>query len=366
MTHPESEFLKGLDARDTTLALLEMGYWPIPIYGEDAGLDAYERPLSGRPIGLGWGRARHTPADLSETFRRNPSAGAALGIGIGRAPGGRCLVDFEVDDDPAGPALGDDSRDRFLGEPLDVRSTLAVQSRRGIRSLFSIDSRTWLAIVDGALKSVVHPADHPGLEIRLGGLDPAPEGLARLPKQVCSTVAPTVRAGFRRYWIGGDQITPLPQPAIDRLLAMADAARKAKMTAAEAALAAFDESIFEDDPAKKDDFEAWRLAKVAKYVLALPASIEGCRGSDALFRAACVITARGIVDRPTALLLLQLYNLRKASPTWSAAELEHKLDDALATVTADPAGFAPLAKLRDWWPGGKKKGRKARKEEEAA
>lgn len=179
------------EAHEAALKLLGGGLWPIPLYPVGAKLK--DKEASGKePMGKGWGLERPTAASLRSAYLKRRNAG--LGILLGPLGG---VIDAEID----GPE-GADSLRKLLGcEPPD---TLAWSSRRGIHRLFRWDARIAAAAHE---KGIIKRPDLPGLEIRIGAPD----------KQLQSACPPTATDGFRREWIGGPEVAPLPGHALDFL-----------------------------------------------------------------------------------------------------------------------------------------------------
>jgi hypothetical protein len=74
--------------------------------------------------------------------------------------------------------------------------------------------------------------------------------------------------------------------------------------------------------------------RARKYLAAMPAAVEGQRGHNATFAAACALVRFGITQGDAWALLCE-YNAR-CSPPWSEGELRHKLTSAFATAHPDP------------------------------
>jgi hypothetical protein len=194
---PGHQDVHGTSACDVALALLEQGLWPIALHPPGVGIPSRSGPkiTTGKePIGRDWGRRRPTAADLIATYRAQPRAGVRIRLGLA---GG--VIDVEVDG-PEGVA----SLEALIGP---VPATLGWSSRRGPHHLFQYDAR-FLALK----KSVLKLPAFPGLEIRLGANG----------AQLQSACPPTIGTdGNPRRWNGHGRIARLPEPAIERLLALA-------------------------------------------------------------------------------------------------------------------------------------------------
>jgi hypothetical protein len=179
---------------------LEAGLWPIPT-----------RPGDKRPIGNGWGSKRNTADILDRRYREIPTAGVGLCLGPCRGPGGRWLVDLEIDG-PKGMA----SLSAFLGgEPVD---TLGWSSNRGPHVLVSVDGDRLLKALatagakegKGHQSGVYHLDGLPDLEIRVGGF----KADGNTVKQIQSVCPPTLGADRKpREWNDCWTIALLPEAA---------------------------------------------------------------------------------------------------------------------------------------------------------
>lgn len=67
------------------------------------------------------------------------------------------------------------------------------------------------------------------------------------------------------------------------------------------------------------------------YIAKLPKAIEGSRGHDATFKAACALCRGFALDEKTALLLLEQWNETHCEPPWSEHELKHKIHSAMSS-----------------------------------
>ena len=77
--------------------------------------------------------------------------------------------------------------------------------------------------------------------------------------------------------------------------------------------------------------------RASRYVAALPASISGSRGHDALFRVACVLVNGFDLSDAGAWPTLLEYNTR-CLPPWNERELRHKLVEARKVAHREHAG----------------------------
>jgi hypothetical protein len=81
------------------------------------------------------------------------------------------------------------------------------------------------------------------------------------------------------------------------------------------------------EPAAPPREDTPRLEDCIAALAALPDSIEGQRGHDAMFRAACEIRRWGLEDAE-AWKAIHWFNKHKCEPPWSIAELKHKWKSA--------------------------------------
>jgi hypothetical protein len=189
----------------TALELLAVGLWPIPITSPD---DPRAGSPGKQPIGLEWGRNRHTRETLRTAWRTHPKAG--VGLKLGKEAG---VIDVEVDD----PAVGEETLvDLFGGEVVETRGWT---STRGEHRLFRWDDR--LARYGKPIIKL------PGVEVRVGALEV--DG-----KQFQSVCPPSAdAAGVPRRWNEFHAVAPLPDSffaALDRLASDAERARPAPAT----------------------------------------------------------------------------------------------------------------------------------------
>ena len=189
------------------LRLLARGDRPIPLHPAGAVIgrnrDGTPRIATGKePIGEAWGLIDHTPDSLREIYANRPDAGLGLLLGL---DGG--VVDLEIDDAAAAvPVLA-----RIFG-PAGPPDTARWRSTRGWHYLFAIDPEIAARLrslgITGSIKD--HPA-YPGVELRLGTLDPAH------PRQEQSACPPTpLPDGTPRRREGGHAL-PFPGALLDDL-----------------------------------------------------------------------------------------------------------------------------------------------------
>jgi hypothetical protein len=187
----------------TVNALVITGLWIIPLHPDDKS-----------PIGNEWGLVRKGIKEIDRLLSQYEGAGLGICLGPNRGPGGRWLIDLEID----GPE-GMDSLVRLLGGK--VTRTMAWSSRRGNHHLFvadDVDAKRLLELlsvckaVEGKGPGKIgayHLDSLPGLEIRCGGYKK--DGVV---KQVQSVIPPTTTDGVARKWIAGPYvIAPLPDAA---------------------------------------------------------------------------------------------------------------------------------------------------------
>jgi hypothetical protein len=178
---------------DGALALLDLGLWPIPIHAPGSEIATRGGPkvaVGKEPIGLEWGKHRHTPESLRDFFRRYPEAG--VGIKLGRDGG---VIDVEVED----RATGLDSFARLMGG--EVVETRGWDSSRGPHALFRFDDR----LVRYGKRVLKNIPGLPGIEVRIGAL-------ASDEKQFQSVCPPSpTTEGWPRRWNGVDRIAELPE-----------------------------------------------------------------------------------------------------------------------------------------------------------
>jgi hypothetical protein len=277
-------------ALQTALALLDAGLWPIPILAL-AEVDE-DAPSRGKvPVGRAWGLRRHTAESLRAVYAERPDRG--VGILLGKRGG---VIDLDVDD----PKTAEDVlADLFGGE---VIATSQWTSTRGMHYLFRFDDR--LARYGRTVIKV------DGLDIRIG--DPTGGGA-----QFQSVCPPSPdRFGIPRRWAGADTIADLPDSFfayLDRILV--DEKPRARPDTV---------PIYLDDRT---------LRRARAYVMSprFPDSIEGQRGHDKIFNAACRLVDGFGLSYAQAMPILQEYNATKANPPESERQLDHKLRDALKT-----------------------------------
>jgi hypothetical protein len=215
----------------TGLALLDEGYWVIPIrakgepirrknprFAKDPEAPEFlEKPAEGKePVGQNWGGERWTKDRLRAELARRPDRGIGICLGPGRGPGGSWLVDVEGDGERAVAAL-----EKLVGgEPPD---TVSWASTRGSHRLFGVHGPR----LEGALAAagaredkgspgVWHLEQFPDLEFRVGGF----KADGTTIKQLQSVVPPTPSTdGKPRVWIGSPRVgvAELPDAAYSNL-----------------------------------------------------------------------------------------------------------------------------------------------------
>jgi Bifunctional DNA primase/polymerase, N-terminal len=180
-----------------------------------------------KPIGgEGWAdkARRMTKKEFHCTLLENPGAGLGILIGLNGQPGMTTellrprpgVIDIEVDD----PVKAVEPLKRIW--PRGIPRTLRFRSNRGRHYLFAIDENSAQALRALGITQAVIKDDpsYPGLELRLGTLDPT----RRMGVQ--SVVPPTPRAdGTPRKW-QNDELLPLPGELIKDLGANSQPARK--------------------------------------------------------------------------------------------------------------------------------------------
>jgi hypothetical protein len=197
--------------------LLDSGFWPCIIAA--AGAEILTRfgplPSDGKtPCGKAWGSIRLTPeaafAWSNRCLRLAPGHGAGLCLGPGRGPGGRWLIDGDLD----GPR-GEESLQTLCGGC--ISPTLGWSSTRGRHFLFLVDGLRLLALLarsgaeqgQGRCRGVWHVRDLPDLELRIGGYNN--DGMIMQFQSVCP---PSIGSdGQRRQWNDCWEIAWLPENA---------------------------------------------------------------------------------------------------------------------------------------------------------
>lgn len=81
-----------------------------------------------------------------------------------------------------------------------------------------------------------------------------------------------------------------------------------------------------------------RVERAAKYLSRVPAAVSGQGGHNKTFHAACILIKGFALSLDEARPLLREWNER-CTPPWSEAELEHKLQSALAAADKRPRGY---------------------------
>lgn len=83
---------------------------------------------------------------------------------------------------------------------------------------------------------------------------------------------------------------------------------------------------------------AERVSRAQKYVLAIPGAVSGNGGHDATFRVACLLVNGFELDEPSAMAILQGWNLT-CQPPWSQRELDHKIRSAAKAGANGDRGY---------------------------
>ncbi len=180
--------VNGLPAATTAQLLKQRGLVPVPLH-----------PGEKRPIGDGWGDAAvgRTSKEIWDFFKVHQSAG--VGVLLGPLGGVIAL-------DPDTPEAVESVRTLFEGDP---PPTLSWTSTRGAPMLFEWDDR--LEVIG---KAVFAHESLPGLEVRLGAGGKAAQ-------QACPPTPGT--DGAPRRWGDVDEIAPLPESVIRKLVDLAKA-----------------------------------------------------------------------------------------------------------------------------------------------
>ena len=79
--------------------------------------------------------------------------------------------------------------------------------------------------------------------------------------------------------------------------------------------------------------------RIAKYLDACPAAIEGQKGDNQTFAIACVLVWGFALSKETALEWLRYYNNSKCDPRWSLDELKRKIENAANTPSSRSKGY---------------------------
>lgn len=80
-------------------------------------------------------------------------------------------------------------------------------------------------------------------------------------------------------------------------------------------------------------------ARALSYILAMPASVAGQGGHDAAFAVAAALVHGFALDQSTALSVMRQWNTARATPAWSEAELQHKIESAAASPSRRGRGY---------------------------
>jgi len=316
-------------AESTALRLLDRGYWPTVTH-----------PGEKRPIGNNWGEKRKSLGEVDALFRSYPTAGVGIVLGPGRAPGGGWLIDLEGD----GPQAFDSLAKLFDGE---IVETTGWDSVRGSHNLFVADDDFLDGMMAaGATEGKGHGKsgvwklpEFPDLEFRIGGYKP--DGAV---KQVHSACPPTVGTdGNPRRWNGVRTLAKLPTAAIENLRKIA----LAKPAQAEPSpVPVVIPMRLPDSPGRPG---AADRARAYLMSAGFPAAVEGSRGHDRLYHAACVLVDGFGLSFGEAYPVMVEYNQAKAVPPESDHQIRHKLNSA---IEKNPAPSLSLlnADRPDWTP----------------
>lgn len=314
---------RPVGVRATATALLAKGFWPVAIYPPGYVDNRGRKRIGKEPIGREWGLKRATLEAINDTFARYPGASLGICLGPGRGSHGNWLIDFEIDG-----AGGKESLDTLFGG--EIPDTMGWLSARGGHTVLTADGERLLALLarcgasegSGISSGVFKLPELPGLELRIGGFKP--DGAV---KQLQSVVPPSPTTGGQpREWTGGFEVAELPEAAyqfLERLAAEKDAA-KAEQT---------------DQPeqprpqsrlaTRAIGASAEKRARAYLFSPGFPESIEGQRGHDAIFRAACELIDGFGLGYNEAWPILTDWNEARARPPESAYQLDHKLRDAI-------------------------------------
>lgn len=193
-----------LSPLQTALELKRQGLVPVPLHPVGATIRSREgsvKSTSGKePIGKGWGREAlvRDEAGLHRFYLRNPRAG--VGILLGPEAG---VIALDLD----GPRALDSLSTLCGGEEV---ITLGWTSRRGGQKLFRWDGR-----LEVAKSGVLHLAELPDLEIRLGHVGRQLQSAC--PPSKNEPDVPGGPPGPSRVWNGCDIVARLPEAAISYL-----------------------------------------------------------------------------------------------------------------------------------------------------
>lgn len=277
-----------MTALETALNLLDRGFWPVPITPIDD-----DGPSPGkRPLGEGWGEKRHSKSSLRSAFRTCPDAG--VGLVLGPKSG---IVDLEVED----RATGDETLVTLLGG--ECFETLGWDSERGPHLIFKWDERLL------QYKNILKGDQIPGVELRFGHNGQF--------QSVCPP-SPSI-SGRKREWNGVEEIASLPDCFFEALNKLFPA--KPKATSQKAAKPSLPLSNGTNGISVED--------RARRYLEKLPEAVEGQRGHDRIYHAACVLVDGFALSYQEALPILREWNTYKAVPPESEKQITHKLTDAL-------------------------------------
>jgi hypothetical protein len=310
--------------------MIVAGLWPIPLHprGIDIGRD---EPTEGKePIGKAWGAKRNTPDKIRRFFMERPKAGVGVGLGPGRAPGEKWLVDVEGD----GPEA-EESRARLFGGEEIV--TLGWGSVRGGHQLLIAVAERVAELLKplkglegkGLKTGVYHLPGLPGLEIRFGGFKEDGSTV----KQVQSAFPPTPGTdGKPREWNGVSTIAPAPESLYEALERAGAPVEQTGPTNGEHS---------KEKPFTATNGRPDAETRAIAYLATIGPSIQGQGGSNPCFKAACKIGPGFALSPETAFRILWThYNVPgRCDPLWSEQELRHKVEDAYKSPGNPPHGW---------------------------
>jgi hypothetical protein len=284
---------------DAAEAMHHAGYWLVAVVGK-------------KPIARAWGIERWSWAKLEDVLRQNPGAGIGVCLGPGRAPDGGWLADLEGD----GPEAEESRAKLFTGEVLD---SIGWISTRGDHQLVRLDEarfrelaprlEKYLRADKGGVKAVYKLPGVPGLEIRTGGFKP--DGTV---KQCQSIVPPTPGTDRQpRRWKDAEHLADAPDAFYAFLENVASDAGRPR-------------GGLLDIVCTGTDAEQRAIA----YLHKVDPAISGQRGHDRTFYAACKIGPGFNLHPEAAFRVLRDHYNPRCEPSWSEAELRHKVNDAYA------------------------------------
>jgi hypothetical protein len=338
---------------EAALEVLALGFWPIAIYpaGETIKTRGGDKIATGKePIGRDWGLIRRDEPWLSSAFRSYAGAGVGICFGPGRAPGGEWFADLEGDGERAADSL-------FMLMGHAVPTTMGWLSTRGGHNGFTVDGDRLLTLLAAAgakeekglgKAGVWKLAELPDLEWRIGG-----HKLGGTVKQVQSVIPPTPGTdGKPREWKNPPSVgaVALPEAAYLFLEALAeskrpavDAVRAASNGTATTGRNGHSKGLpFADLPGGMSVED-----RAIRYLEKIDPAIEGQGGSCPTFRAACVMVRFGLSADVALRLLMDHYN-PKCQPTWTEAEMRHKVEGAYESEQAPGSMVDGPGKQSSW------------------